>query len=793
MDLNDESQQLPLLFQKDLNHLTAPNQAAYCDVHDLLALFNASTDEVLVYRAINGQLAFAVKFPDQYEDAKPCVVAWKPDGSLIGVVWDDGSCCLYSGENGKLISRLDVGNEGGDGPGDESEETRVPARLAWTLHRGHSNDTKHTGTALLDGDGSTVETWFRRIETETPDRLGAGDADRLRTGIEGLAHSITTLDVSKVFPGLSALPSHGVRAAPEASKFTTQAGVDAAFQPSSTSASTSVDTLLIVDHSGDAKIFLDDSVKIGRVLLNAHNPLHASHPLCPSQAILAHTPTSTKLSYMSIPLAALGSSVLAVIAQNTKNFQNLSAYITHTVRCIQHDFTTGQQLPARLINTLNSDLQDKNGDDTAVTALYEVLMTARFTPIMTEWLTDIIKDTQRKRWDQAVSEMYEHLQTHLFMHLIPALDRLCMAASSLRGLARMYEGTSTFDVPQGLFTAVIDGANALRMVAEKVQLIVVDEMRQFRAFIKWLKVMVDVASAGPGTKSAVETEGREISGVNVELVERYIRTTMGKSEVRRFVEKSGGDVQEVSRERTVEALKSMNSKPWDGKTVDAATNLPALSSQLDAQTRICLENITDWQQIMLSSHSTPNASDDATIPLEPGSQILDMKMCPSSASNNLDNGVESTIFVLAQPAANQEETSLTLFSVTRTYDEKTQVIPSKLRFDGGTSILDAHLFEQDAFLTLLLNGDGNCYLLYSNISNGSSLSKMKEGRRILHAFSPNSGFRPSRFLIGGREGKKIVVVFSEDGKGWMVLDLEAAKRGALQGDHRAGGDIEMFS
>ena len=92
-------------------------------------------------------------------------------------------------------------------------------------------------------------------------------------------------------------------------------------------------------------------------------------------------------------------------------------------------------------------------------------MTHNFSPTMLEWLVDILKESNQKRWGQAVDTMYVNIQNHILMHLLPALDRLSTATTSLRGNAKFYEGSTRFNVAPDIFSRVLDGIDSLRLVA----------------------------------------------------------------------------------------------------------------------------------------------------------------------------------------------------------------------------------------------------------------------------------------------------------------------------------------
>ncbi|KAK3057648.1 hypothetical protein LTR09_001832 [Extremus antarcticus] len=792
---------LPLLFEKHLGHPIDPSTAAYCDLYDLIAVINPASDDVTVYRAINGQIAFTAKYPDQYEESKPRLVSWKPDGSLLGVAWEDGTCCLYSCENGKLVSRLSSDAEGtgadwkldlnpstGPTEDDIEAEKQEPSCLAWTYHlrptAASQRPTKRD--QQLNGKFST-EDWFDMASAKA-DATHSSSASVIKHGVQDLVDSITTLDVTTVLPGLSALPTHGLRGGSDAAKFTNQPGVDNAFTTTA-SGSDIIDVLLVCGSSQSTEIYLDDTVKIGNLTLDTPNAFHASHPQCAAHAILVRPQDAdeSRLHFVDLPLDTLGGSLLHVIAANTKRLQDLMVYVTHTVRCIQHDFITGQQLPTRLVSGFTEELREKDEGD-PVTALYELLMTARFTPTVTEWLTDVVKDTPRKRWEESVTNLYDHIQNHIFMHLLPALNRLSIVASSLRGQAELHEGTSTFDVPAALLAELEDDTDALRLAAERAQLIVIAEQRQFRAFIKWLRVMIDVASAGPGSKSAIETEQRETPNVDYNLTGAYIKHTMGKSRLAPYLEQPdmGGSIDKdgffehpiiktLKRSNTVALLRKMNSTNTGDTSLtqegssetQLSLNLPALTTRLAAQGRVSLEKITAWQQRMLARHTASNLS-GTRIRVDSYATLFDVKMFPTSKQ-----GGGSMTQILLLPAPDDESCRMEVISVTRTrniVEDKT----TELLFDYAT-VLYAQIVDSQTCFVLVLqdvekSGHDTCKLVSYRLEE----DRTAWSKRVMHEFSASAQamFAPKHFTVGGRPGKKVIVVFGDDDRSWQVLDLD---------------------
>lgn len=803
MDISNlPHRELQLMYEKAISHSTVVDLAAYCDVHDLIAIAHSQTQDIVVYR-ISGQEALTIKCsaPGNAVSA----MKWKPDGSLLGVGWTDGTCGVYSGETGKLLSqssidgrhaqgswRLDLAIPGTDVENEESHEVSVPTCIGWTTYI----STRPASSAHTLPE--TTEDWFEKTEADSDDAEQSGSV-RTDSRIAGLVDSITTLDVTKVLPKLSAIPSHGARHGADGSKFSTQASVDSIFE-SSKAASGVVVTLVTSGTLGHGQVQLDESVKIGTFDLQHKSLMHASHPQCLSHVILSDVNSDNNLSlhYLDLPLETLGGALLQVIARNTKRLQNLADYVKQTVRCMQHDFTAGLQFPSRWIDNISEELSEKQEGDLA-TNLYHLAMTGHFTPTMLEWFTDVIKENNHKRWDQAVNTMYANLQNHVFVHLLPALDRVSMAASALRGHARFHEGTSKFDVSPDVFTAMLDHIDSLRLVAQKMQIVVMREHREFRAFSKWMRVMIEVGVAGPGTKSATETEERETPNLDYSLLLAYINGTLICSRLGVFIEQLDGlqgscsqheffdnpIVAQMDRKQVIRAIEKVdlldetddarNSK--DVENTAANINLPALTVRLVAQVELAVEYVTAWQSKMLVRPMRVPLN--GPLVLEADATVLDMRIFP------LDERVESVTQLLTTSPPNRPSNELHLYSVSR-LRASTQFEYAQL--DVGIlsgEILHAKMLDEVNCLVLLSSDVHDKHLLLR--CNIATREAGQISTTVLQSWTSASRFTPERFLIGGRKRKMVCVVFGNQGKAWKVYDLES---GDAKVGHGLAGDDE---
>ncbi|KAK1819370.1 hypothetical protein LTR12_006196 [Friedmanniomyces endolithicus] len=765
---------LPILSEKRLSHPVAgPELVAYCDPHDLVAIATPA-HEVVVYR-ISGYVAFTVKRRDA--EAEVTALAWKGDGGVLGVGWSDGGYGLYAGEGGKLLGRGSVRvelEEGGDGV--VGEEVVVVKGFRWMRFAGGGIERNRFDGGFgdddseddLSADGSGVFDDGKRVA----DSKGS---------IENLTRSIATLDVTTILPRLSAIPSHGMRSGPDGSRFASQAATDIVFESAKDEGSDGgVDTLVICSSDGKAHVLMDDMVRIGTCEIVGSPLLQASHANSESHSILSQTADDQcHLNTITLPLNTLGGPLLHVIATNTKRIQNLLSYISQTTLCITHDYTTGLQFPSRLLANIRAELEEKQEGD-LVTNLYHLTLTGMFSETMKEWLVDIVKETNHKRWDQAVNTMYSNIQQHLFVHLKPALDRLSIATTTLRGYARYHEDSSAFEVPAELFTKMLDGIDSLRIASQELLLVVMNEQREFKAFSKWLRVMIDVGVAGPGTKSGDETEAKENPNLEYPLLLKYVEHTMLKSSLARFVEYKGSssEVSELSYARTCEAISSLHKMSEhddelqikEVQDANALVNLPALTAYLSESVRVALERVTAWQSKMLTP---PNS---VHIPTDPETRVLDLQV---HVSANVDErGQRAVTRMLLLPPETRQDLLLYSFPSGSDADSPHESLsehqPSSYRH--RLDVLDAKFHSPNKLLVLgrqHTDSEGAAYLVSEvRVSADGALTPGPS----LHDLSAHRGFLPERMIVGGRECKRVCLLFGNGGKMWVALDLASLGR-----------------
>ncbi|KAJ4376578.1 hypothetical protein N0V86_006692 [Didymella sp. IMI 355093] len=240
--------------------------------------------------------------------------------------------------------------------------------------------------------------------------------------------------------------------------------------------------------------------------------------------------TFVPLTLNFIPNAGI---YLHLIASKTSQLQNLLLYITQCLQRIRTFFKQATDLPSKFMMNITETLEEKGQGD-LMTGLFHLACTGACPPLIREWLVDELTEQGHKRWDSTVTTSLTTLQALVHENLIPALDRTATVISRLRGLAIYHDSDWIFSGPATQFTALLDVLRNMRLLAHTVLSYVADERRQFQAFSRWLRFVIDFEATEPDSQSRAEMEGRD-SGVDIGLVLEYVRHGLQQSSLKPFL------------------------------------------------------------------------------------------------------------------------------------------------------------------------------------------------------------------------------------------------------------------
>ncbi|KAF2622501.1 hypothetical protein BU25DRAFT_402517, partial [Macroventuria anomochaeta] len=383
---------------------------------------------------------------------------------------------------------------------------------------------------------------------------------------------------------------------------------------------------------------------------------------------------------------------LHLIASKTSQLQNLLLYITQCLQCIRTFFKHATDLPSKFMMNISETLEEKGQGD-LTTNLFHLACTSACPPLIREWLVDELAEQGHKRWDNTVTSSLTTLQALVHENLIPALDRTATVISRLRGLAMYHDTDWIFSSPTTEFTSLLETLKNMRLLAHTVLLYIADEKRQFAAFSRWLRFVIDFEATEPDSQSRAEMEGRD-SGVDVSLVLEYVRYGLQQSSLQPYLmpevmlEAEDKEKAKASYEDTKKAIEVFEEgQKWRPE----ALCLEHVLGHLAKGTTGLLRQVSKWQEsgIQMDSgvvlETSPNGEEDS---------IVDMKMVyeqqPALSTTSSRTEI-STYIALASPSspATLHIHRLThLSSITSLPRDLRSHSIASLSFPSGSSILD---------------------------------------------------------------------------------------------------------
>lgn len=529
--------------EKVLLHPVHPHLIAYCPTMDLIAIVT-NEENLDVYR-INGQRAFGLKRKN--EDVTVDTIQWEFNGKSIAVSWSDGKTDLVSAETGKvglkdLALPKDVSRDG--------EDARVRC-IGWGLNFIDVEAVKGRTRKAVRGFDLKTEEWDEAKDgADVEDFLQRQPDFQALDCAPDLPDQLAVMDVETLLPKLPAIPLPPMLpfmrpSQADSGAFSSQAEVDALLHSHHLKDFNSVDMFIRCSERGTVHPSIYDSLETVTVGLppvwNIESTplLHASHPYGCSHDLLMHTTASATqsknitfvpLTLNFIPNAGI---YLHLIASKTSQLQNLLLYITQCLQRIRTFFKQATDLPSKFMMNITETLEEKGQGD-LTTNLFHLACTGACPPLIREWLVDELTEQGHKRWDSTVTTSLATLQALIHENLIPALDRTATVISRLRGLAMYHDSDWIFSGQATQFTALLEVLKNMRLLAHTALSYVADEKRQFHAFSRWLRFVIDFEATELDSQSRAEMEGRD-SGVDVGLVLEYVRHGLQQSSLKPFL------------------------------------------------------------------------------------------------------------------------------------------------------------------------------------------------------------------------------------------------------------------
>lgn len=610
-----------------------PHLIACCPTMDLIAVV---TDEenLDVYR-INGQRAFGLRRKN--DDVAVDMIKWEFNGKSIAVSWSDGRMDLVSAETGKVaLKDLELPKD----TEKDGESGRVRC-IGWGLNFIDVEAVKSRTRKATRGFDLETEEW-----DDTKDDADIDDFLQRQPDLQALdcapdlPDQLAVMDVETLLPKLPAIPLPPTLpfmrlSQADSGAFSSQAEVDALLHSQHLKDYNSVDMFIRCSERGTVHPSIYDSLETVTVGLSPawnieSTPLlHISHPYACSHGLLMRTTSSDSqakhitfvpLTLNFIPNAGI---YLHLIASKTSQLQNLLLYITQCLQRIRTFFKQATDLPSKFMMNITETLEEKGQGD-LITNLFHLACTGACPPLIREWLVDELTEQGHKRWDSTVTNSLTTLQALIHENLIPALDRTATVISRLRGLAMFHDSDWIFSRPATQFNTLLDVLQNMRLLAHTALSHVGDEKRQFHAFSRWLRFVIDFEATEPNSQSRAEMEGRD-SGVDIGLVLDYVRHGLQQSSLKpylmpeivldeKYKQKEGASYEDTKKAIAV-AEEGQRWRP-------DALCLEHVLGHLTKGTTDLLRQVSKWQESGTQMNSgivlSPSSSD--------GNDTVDMRM-----------------------------------------------------------------------------------------------------------------------------------------------------------------------
>ncbi|KAI9834004.1 MAG: hypothetical protein M1826_005909 [Phylliscum demangeonii] len=505
-ELAGEMPELVRLAEKVLNRPVKLDLLAYCPTMDLLALATEE-ERVDVYR-INGQRVIGVTSKTQKAEVEK--LQWKPNGQLLAVAWKENGIRLVSPESGKDIYEMHPAAD---------RSCRI-ILLAWAVN-------------FLDSAGakSRADVSHRGVD----DVLGQAIQQLVSDAPPDLPKSLAMLDVDALLPRISPLSSGS-----DEDVFSSRANLDAMFHPQQASRDEAVDVLITGLEDGSVHLSIYDRFEIGTFKIGLGNDrlkgcrpiLHASHPFSSTHALLVRQDAGTSFLPFDLRFFSRSGEYIALLAAKSTQLQNLLRYIGQVQKAIQSEWKSCQELPARFIQSIDGELKAKN-EGGFIPAAYQLVVTGICSPLLRDWLVEIVSERGHKRWDKAVASGYDKVRRLVHENLLPALERCGVVVSRLRGLSRCNLMDSHLGLPVRKLEDVLEGINCLNLLSHRILKYAGTESRQFRVFSDWLRHEIDVQSADP--PSFADDQADRDRDTDYPRILGYIQGPLTSSKIARLI------------------------------------------------------------------------------------------------------------------------------------------------------------------------------------------------------------------------------------------------------------------
>ncbi|KAL5614639.1 hypothetical protein BROUX41_004738 [Berkeleyomyces rouxiae] len=488
-----------------------------CPTLDLSATLDADNRNVLVYRP-NGEQVCKMQQGARFGGSTVTATRWKPNGQFIAVAWKDGVVRLMNLETSKSAHSIQVLPKGSQG------EIHY---LAWATARIPLGRENGSG----DKDGGSQRT------------------NEVGEAVANLPQHIMFLETDISLPKLSPLPTISAGSGEDSLVFTLRSGMDFMFQPFDLQDADSISVMLSGLSGGEVHLSINDSLPISSFSYAPGEPPgkrqlihHTSHPLVTTHALFFKNCEDKGETIEMVPFDMQfieSSSInLSLLSSKLTTLHKLLRYIRQTTLHINVEYTNARELPTRFLNSAKQSLEeDEHGQHDIVTAFYHVTLTGNVPPKMKEWLVDSMGDRGLKRWAKAATGGLKGIRTLVQQYFIPALERMAIILSRLKGLAQFHSDNEDVGLSVLEIENILGIVSCLLLVANRIMIFSMEELACFNMFNSWMAVTLDKLLS-PST--ANEVTEKEVS-IQHNKVLLYIVEYLQESPIKHHINTDAGD------------------------------------------------------------------------------------------------------------------------------------------------------------------------------------------------------------------------------------------------------------
>jgi len=706
----------------------------------------------------------------------------------LNVVTDAGVIDRLSAVTGKLIKGLRPSDVPDSYEINGFDQSRISFDVGENTSGLSESGSAQQANVKTGRSEQTVTDWFKVIQSKDHSQHPINVSTLGKTPFPSLPKALTLHDTLRLLPRLSPIPLPS-KAGPGMMQPVLKKSIKDVhlITNKSTSAALSSFDISYISYSnscvlgtiGGLSSHLYSSSSLGE---DSDRTRHCTDAVFGMHAIAYGTPllasskgdtialiTNLRIHLYQIPLTIRPSIHSPIILRNVELLSSYKLYLEQCIHTILLDYATLSALPSRLTMNVKESLEEQE-EGPLQQHLAQLLLTGHCSKTVIEWLRDELTDRGQKRWDHAMTTLYNSIRTLYEINLIPAIERIVITATTLRGIAKYYDGSSKFDVAPQLFTAIIDASSYFLISAHEALQIIGEEEVQFRAFSQWLKLQVNLAMTETGSTVASELAEKLATTSDVSRILTFIEGPLVSSRLLPFLSKDFCYPESIpSAEEFTLTLKNLSEALESNRTSSVSHNglrILSLNFQMekyDEEYQMLLNQLQRW------SSTTWLPPREISLQINELSLGFDLKCMYCEM-----NGINPGFFTIAG-IAGRSSNEISIARIRSSLDDDSPVKYSSIILPLQCVITHIRLLGNDSILALIDESEKamltRLVCLPINDSRDSVVFEDLE-RYCLHSFvQAEDTFRPSQIYCTEKDAKGNVALLDKNRQKWRIYKL----------------------